>query len=136
MKFDDLYRETFSRLHSSKEIRWEDFAQMKAKRRPLRQLTVLAAVIALLAGACVWGVFGRLETRISVPVQVTGGEASLVLEENRQVGAGAKAEINGRDYPLGQPAGNTYHIPVDLPDGVYQAEILVESVSPMSFVFN
>ena len=49
MKFDDLYRETFSRLHSSKEIRWEDFAQMKAKRRPLRQLTVLAAVIALLA---------------------------------------------------------------------------------------
>lgn len=97
---------------------------------------VLVAVIVLLAGACVWGIFGRLETKIIVPVQVTGGEASLILEEGRQVEAGAKVEIVGRDYPLGQPVGNTYHIPVDLPDGAYQAKILVESVSPMSFVFN
>ena len=97
---------------------------------------VLAAVIVLLAGACVWGIFGRLETKISVPVQVADGEASLILEEERQIESGAKAEINGREYPLGRPVGNTYRILVDLPDGTYQAEILVESVSPLSFVFN
>lgn len=71
---------------------------------------VLGAVIVLLAGACVWGVFGRLETKITVPVQVTDGEARLVLEENPPIVAHAKAEINGKEYPLNQPAENVFHI--------------------------
>lgn len=49
MKFDDLYRETFSQLHSSTEIRWEDFAQMKPRTSPMKRLVMIAAVIAVLA---------------------------------------------------------------------------------------
>lgn len=97
---------------------------------------VLAAVIVLLVGACVWGIFGRLETKLSVPVQVSDGKASLVLEQEQQIEAGATVVINGREYLLDQPVDHTYYLSVDLPDGAYQAEITVESIAPMSFVFN
>lgn len=46
----ELYRRTFSQVHPSKTITWEDVKQMKQKRRrPLGRLVPLAAVIALLA---------------------------------------------------------------------------------------
>ncbi|MFQ8639894.1 MAG: hypothetical protein ACLR94_17075 [Acutalibacteraceae bacterium] len=98
---------------------------------------VLAAVIVLLMGACVWGIFGRLETKITVPVQVAGGEARLVLEDGQQVDPDAPVVIGGRKFSLGTAEGvGAYSISVDLPDGEYQAEIVTESVAPMSFVFN
>lgn len=98
---------------------------------------VLAAVIVLLMGACVWGIFGRLETKITVPVQVAGGEARLVLEDGQQVDPDAPVVIGGRKFSLGIAEGvGAYSISVDLPDGEYQAEIVTESVAPMSFVFN
>lgn len=98
---------------------------------------VLAAVIVLLMGACVWGIFGRLETKITVPVQVAGGEARLVLEDGQQVDPDAPVVIVGRKFSLGTAEGvGAYSISVDLPDGEYQAEIVTESVAPMSFVFN
>ena len=98
---------------------------------------VLAAVIVLLMGACVWGIFGRLETKITVPVQVAGGEARLVLEAGQQVDPDAPVVIGGRKFSLGTAEGvGAYSISVDLPDGEYQAEIVTESVAPMSFVFN
>lgn len=98
---------------------------------------VLAAVIVLLMGACVWGIFGRLETKISVPVQVAGGEARLVLEDGQQVDPDAPVVIGGREFPLGPAVGGgAYAVSVDLPDGEYQAQVVTESVTPMSFVFN
>lgn len=98
---------------------------------------VLAAVIVLLMGACVWGIFGRLETKISVPVQVAGGEARLELEDGQQVDPDAPVVIGGREFSLGPAVGGgAYSVSVDLPDGEYQAQVVTESVTPMSFVFN
>lgn len=98
---------------------------------------VLAAVIVLLIGACVWGIFGRLETKITVPVQVAGGEARLVLEDGQQVDPSAPVVIGGREFPLGPAVGDgAYAVATDLPDGEYQAQVVTESVPPMSFVFN
>lgn len=47
----ELYQETFSQVHSSARIRWEDFAQERKPRRkrPVRRLWLLAAVLALVA---------------------------------------------------------------------------------------
>lgn len=98
---------------------------------------VLAAVIVLLMGACVWGMFGRLETKITVPVQVAGGEAHLLLEDGQQVDPDAPVVIGGREFPLGPAVGGgAYAVATDLPDGEYQAQVVTESVTPMSFVFN
>ena len=44
----DFYRETFSQVHSSAQIRWEDFEQPR-KKKPVRRLWLLAAAIALIA---------------------------------------------------------------------------------------
>ena len=98
---------------------------------------VLAAVIVLLMGACVWGIFGRLETKSTVPVQVAGGEARLVLEDGQQVDSSAPVVIDGREFSLGPAVGSgAYSVSVDLPDGEYQAQVVTESVTPISFVFN
>lgn len=98
---------------------------------------VLAAVVILLAGACVWGVFARLDTTISVPVEVTGGEARLLLEDGRQIAPSAPVIIGGRKFSLGPAVGGgAYSVSVDLPDGDYQATVVTERVAPISFVFN
>lgn len=45
----ELYQRTFSQVHSSTVIRWEDMEAMRPKKRISRNLVMLAAVIALLA---------------------------------------------------------------------------------------
>lgn len=45
----ELYQKTFSQVHSSRSIRWEDMEVMRPKKRISKHLLVLAAVIALLA---------------------------------------------------------------------------------------
>lgn len=59
---------------------------------------LLIAIIVLLAGVCVWGIFGHLETTVDTAAQA------------REDGS--------------------------LPQGIYEAKIVTEQVSPMSFVFN
>lgn len=42
---------------------------------------ILGAIIVLLAGACVWGIFGTIETRVSAPVVSDGESVNLYLDE-------------------------------------------------------
>ena len=58
----DFYQETFSQVHSSAHIRWEDFAQERKTRRnkPVRRLWLLAAVLALLAALSIGAVAAHL----------------------------------------------------------------------------
>lgn len=55
----DFYRETFSQVHSSVSLRWEDFAQPRRKKST-RRLWLLAAIVALLAALSVGAVAARL----------------------------------------------------------------------------
>lgn len=45
----ELYQRTFSQVHSSADIRWEDYAARRPRRGPGRRLFLAAAVLALLA---------------------------------------------------------------------------------------
>lgn len=45
----ELYRQTFSQVHSSTVIRWEDMEAMRPKKRISKNLMMLAAAVALLA---------------------------------------------------------------------------------------
>lgn len=124
---------------------------------------VLAAVIALLVGFIVWGCLAKLETRLSVvAISSEDGVVCYVKEANSaSVVEGQIVRIGEEEYTLGavspQPVsvgaelgeyalhvgGLTvgewvYLIQTDasLPAGVYSAQIVVDSVSPISFLFN
>lgn len=123
----------------------------------------LAAVIILLAGVCVWGIFGRLETTVSAPVVVKDGQAVCYVTEKDvlSIKEGMPVTVNGQEYKVlsvsaipteimdtfdsyalyigGFSVGEwVYAVTVDaaLAEGTYKAEIVTDSVSPMSFVFN
>ncbi len=124
---------------------------------------ILAAIIILLAGICVWGVFGKLDTKVSTVGTCTNGTMTCYVSSDdiRQITDDMKVTVENRDYEI-LSIGNTaikagdglneylrylggfsedewlYEITVktDLPDGDYEAEIVVESISPMSFILN
>ncbi len=124
---------------------------------------VLVAVIVLLAGICVWGVLGHLDTTIDTVAIAEGGNVTVYVKEAdiEAVKAGQKLTVNGVEYEIAdisaapvavdgsfsdyamhlgtlQTGEWVYKIVLsgDIPDGAYKARIVVDSVSPMSFVFN
>lgn len=123
---------------------------------------ILAAVIVLLIGVCVWGIFGRLDTTVKTAAVCENGTLTLYINEAdiSSVKAGMDVTVNGAGckltevsaapvqmdgadeyllYKGGFKSGEwvyTAAANVDIPDGVYSADIVVESVSPMSFVLN
>ena len=125
---------------------------------------VLAAIIVLLAGVCVWGIFGHLETTVNVPLGVENGEAVVLVKEEKiasvKEGMSVRAEnMEGKVKELVSVRSGlamdffstgdmdrfglhrtdeVYFVPVEisLPDGEYTAEIVVESISPIAFVLN
>ena len=120
--------------------------------------TLLAAVIALLIGVCVWGVFGRLDTFADTAV-VSDGERSFCVVRSEymdDVGEGAVVEAEGERFTVaymenggginaraaflaGVGEGEPFALAVlsgALPAGIYEARLVVESVAPMSFVLN
>lgn len=125
----------------------------------------LAAIIVLLAGVCVWGVLGRLETKVNVAALAEGGSIVCYVKETdvAEIGSGMAVRIGENEFTVknvsaspvtvgqggqfseyllhvgGLQVGEwVYEVVLDgnLADGVYAAEIVVDSVSPMSFVFN
>ena len=125
--------------------------------------TVLLAIVVLLAGVCVWGVLGHLDTTVSASAVSEHGVVTLYAKESDipSLKEGMKVRIQEQhciitqiagvpvlaqdtlsDYALhvgGFQSGEwVYVIQTDaqLPDGTYAAEIVVESVSPISFVVN
>lgn len=124
---------------------------------------VLGAAVILLVGVCVWGVFGRIDTKLMVAAESENGKVVCYVKESdigavkkdmpvvienkeyRITGISAKPIAAGddfEDYKL--HVGNirrgewVYVIETDisLEDGIYPAEIITERVAPMSFVFN
>ena len=124
---------------------------------------ILAAVVVLLVGVCTWGVFGRLDTKLSVLAVSREGNVTAYFkaEDAAKLPENTKAYVGGAEGRVVSAAGEP--VPVDesfteymrhvgslqvgefvlalaldaeLPDGVYEAQIVVDSVSPMSFVLN
>lgn len=125
---------------------------------------ILAAAVILLAGACVWGVFGRLETAVECKAVVRNGRTVLTLGENQ------RAEVReGMTIKSGNASGTVILIPsepssyddliknfseydlysagiergewtypalgtISLADGVHDAQIVIDGVSPFSFL--
>ena len=124
---------------------------------------LMAAIVILLIGVCVWGVMGHLDTALPAAAVVENGELTVYIKDTEinQVQAGMDVLVNEQAYPIGRIAEapvlaqdqmSEYALHVgglqegqwvyaaqvegDFADGVYSVEILVDRVSPMSFVVN
>ena len=123
----------------------------------------LAAIVVLLAGVIVWGFLGHLDTTLSTAVVCEGGEAVIYVKEAdaEKVEVGMTVRVGEKEYKVSEiptepcrvdntlseyaihASGLTvgewaYAVKVDgdFADGVYKAEIVIESISPISFVLN
>lgn len=119
---------------------------------------ILAAVIVLLIGACVWGIWGRVETTVPAVVISKNGTAVCCCDTSyiAKVEVGMTVRVSERELSItsissqgtklddyapeaGFGAGQYGYISElsgSVSDGIYQTEIVVESVSPMSFLWN
>ena len=124
---------------------------------------LLSAIVVLLVGVCIWGVFGRMDTVLPAVAVAKAGETTAYVraEDAEEISVGARVSVGGAEgrvlsvgeepVPVdeafteymrhvgGLQAGE-WVVPVsleaDCPDGVHAAQIVVDSVSPMSFVLN
>ena len=123
----------------------------------------LAAIVILLIGVCVWGVFGKLETKLPVAAVSRDGQTVLYVKEDdlSAVKENMSVYIGDETYKVtsvsAQPVAVTeeiseyarrtgnlslgewvYLVQIDktLPEGVYTAQFVIDSVSPLYFVFN
>lgn len=105
---------------------------------------ILAAIIALLAGACVWGIFGHVDTKIKTSAIAENGSVVCFVsaEEAQSVKKGMTVRLDDKEGTVEKVSADSGNnscrvtVKADVPDGTYSAEIIVESVKPMSFVTN
>ena len=104
---------------------------------------LLAAVIVLLIGACIWGIWGHIETTLDVTATVSDGV--VVCEINgsdaAEVEVGMLLCIGEQEAPIRGLSGSdgqgcTITAEMTLADGTYPAHIILERVSPSSFILN
>ena len=106
---------------------------------------LLVCVIILLAGACVWGIFGHIDSTVPTVVSVENGEVScrIAPEDVSSVRVGlivrfadtetliTDMEKDGEGAYICTLFAKDAHV-----DGFYDGVVVVESYKPMSFVLN
>lgn len=125
---------------------------------------VLTAVIVLLAGVCVWGMFGHLDTAVQTGGVCADGRLTVFVgeEDHDKIKENAVISVDGVEYAVAEItnapirvddqidpyvvhlAGFTegdwvYRLYADvlgLADGVYAASVITERVRPLDFVLN
>ena len=125
---------------------------------------VLTAVIVLLAGVCVWGMFGHLDTAVQTGGVCADGRLTVLVgeEDHDKIKENAVISVDGVEYAVAEIAnvpirvddqidpyivhlaGFTeddwvYRLCADAPglaDGVYAASVITERVRPLDFVLN
>ena len=124
---------------------------------------VLATIVVFLAGACMWGVFGHIDSTVKAAVVADEKETICLVPESAlsSVVKDRTVKIDNMEYELSpetlEPqvisedtniywilAGDlrvgdiVYQIPVSesLEEGVYSGTIVTETLSPMSLLLN
>lgn len=101
---------------------------------------LLVSIAFLLLGLCIWGCFGQLRTVISVEATCENGVVSCVLPDDNAAGVQPEMPVTlGKQAgTVSRVSGNVCTIETEEPlaDGSYTAEILVETIHPISFLLN
>lgn len=126
---------------------------------------LLVAIIVILTGALIWATVGKIETKLPSACIINNGKASCLIKDedfnNVDLGLDVKIDENSAKFNIesfskeptlfkedtdeyvlylcnGKPGDYVYEAygNVKLPDGTYKASIILDSVSPLIFLFN
>ena len=106
---------------------------------------LLISIIVLLAGACVWGIFGHIDSTVPASVRIENGTAvCYVTEENiTSVKVGQTVQLENCEAvieSIGKKDETGYPCVLSdissLSDGFYEGKVIVESYKPLSFILN
>ena len=101
---------------------------------------VLVAAIVLLLGACIWGVFGRVEEKIQTQAVAEKGQVTCQMDAEQilSVEPGMTVQIDETEGTVTEvdPASGVITARMDIADGAYLAYVITESIKPISFLFN
>ena len=124
---------------------------------------LLTAIVILLAGVCVWGVFGHMDTTLPVVAIAQNGSVNAWVRETDvgQVRPGMAVAVGSAEGTVQSVDATPVKVDetftdymrhvgslregewvfavaldVDCPDGVHSAQIVIDSVHPISFVLN
>ena len=124
---------------------------------------VLAAIVILLAGVVVWGCIGHLDTTLTTAIVCENGEAVIYVKEAdaEKIAVGMTVRVDDKEYTVSEISAEpsrvdgtmseyaihasgltsgewVYAVKVngDFTDGVQKAEIVIERISPISFILN
>ena len=102
---------------------------------------ILAAVVLLFAGLFVWSSIGKLVTTANAIAVIENGTAKISLTGPAAVpiNSDMAVRIEKTDYEISIVERDEYGravamAPVPLADGAYDAKIILETVSPISFL--
>ena len=106
---------------------------------------LLVSVIVLLAGACVWGIFGHIDSTVPATVHIENGTAiCYIADENSslvKVGLTVKFEKQEAIIKaVGEKTDMGYSCTLSenpsMADGYYEGKVVVERYKPLSFIWN
>ena len=105
---------------------------------------LIAGILVLLLGLCCWGIFGSIQTVVHTQVRCVDGKVvcRLSQEDSSRVKPGMSVSIEGTAGVVlevrSQADGSACYLTLEepLPDGSYGADIIVESIHPISFLLN
>ena len=124
---------------------------------------VISAIVILLAGVIVWGFIGKIDTTMSTAIVTDNGNAVIYVGESNveKIGVGMTVRCEEKEYTItdiakapirvdssftdyaiyasGLTVGEwVYAVSLDgeHADGVQKADIVIESISPISFILN
>jgi hypothetical protein len=124
---------------------------------------VISAIVIFLAGAVIWGLIGKIDTTMTTAIVADGGNAVIYIGESDvekiEIGMTVRSErgeytitdisetpikVDGSFteyaiYASGLTIGEwVYAVSIDgeHADGVHKADVVIESISPISFILN
>ena len=124
---------------------------------------VISAIVILLAGVIVWGFIGKIDTTMGAAIVTDSGNAVIYVGESdvEKLKIGMTVRSEGNEYTItdiakepikvdgaltdyaihasGLTVGEwVYAVSIDgeHSDGVQKADIVIESISPISFILN
>ena len=97
-------------------------------------------MILLLGGIIAWAAVGVLETTADATAVISDGKARIVGSvDAEQIKTGMTVHVASEEYIISEIEVDEYgrsvaYADVSIPDGTYEAEIVIEQIHPISFL--